>query len=252
MIFERLFEYWRRAYLTNGSRSCLSESMCWTGRPLSIIFFAIFTSTFIGLFLQSIAHRWRFPDALPVSYSLRFWKKGLVQSLEPLLTTINIGVVATIISAFLVVGCLEYEVFLARKGKKTDARQIFWLIYVPLIVPQIAFIFGVQMVTVALGFDGRFFSLVAVHIIFVLPYVFLTLAYPYRSFDQRYFNVALSMNGSYFYSLIRVKLTMLLKPILFSMACGFSVSVVQYLPSLYVGAGRFATITTETVTLASG
>jgi putative thiamine transport system permease protein len=33
---------------------------------------------------------------------------------------------------------------------------------------------------------------------------------------------------------------------------GFSVSVVQYLPTLYVGAGRFATVTTEAVALASG
>jgi putative thiamine transport system permease protein len=33
---------------------------------------------------------------------------------------------------------------------------------------------------------------------------------------------------------------------------GFAVSVAQYLPTLYVGAGRFATVTTEAVTLASG
>lgn len=249
---EKIFAYWRRLYLTNGSRFCLSERLRWTGKPIIVLFFSIFTSTFIGLFLQSVSHRWRFPDSFPVSYSFRFWKKGLVQSVEPLISTVNIGVVATLISVLLVIGCLEYEVLLADKGKKTDARQIFWLIYVPLIVPQIAFIFGVQMVAVALGLDGHFFSLVAVHVIFVLPYVFLTLAYPYRSFDQRFFNVALCMNGSYFHSLIRVKLMMLLKPILFSMACGFSVSVVQYLPTLYVGAGRFATITTETVTLASG
>jgi putative thiamine transport system permease protein len=33
---------------------------------------------------------------------------------------------------------------------------------------------------------------------------------------------------------------------------GFAVSVAQYLPTLYVGAGRFATVTTEAVTLAAG
>uniref|UniRef100_UPI0040484CB2 hypothetical protein n=1 Tax=Limnohabitans sp. TaxID=1907725 RepID=UPI0040484CB2 len=33
---------------------------------------------------------------------------------------------------------------------------------------------------------------------------------------------------------------------------GFAVSVAQYLPTLYVGAGRFVTVTTEAVTLASG
>jgi len=33
---------------------------------------------------------------------------------------------------------------------------------------------------------------------------------------------------------------------------GFAVSVAQYLSTLYVGAGRLRTVTTEAVTLASG
>ena len=35
-------------------------------------------------------------------------------------------------------------------------------------------------------------------------------------------------------------------------AVGFAVSVGQYLPTLLVGAGRFTTVTTEAVALASG
>jgi putative thiamine transport system permease protein len=35
-------------------------------------------------------------------------------------------------------------------------------------------------------------------------------------------------------------------------AVGFAVSVAQYLPTLYVGAGRFATVTTQAVALSSG
>ena len=37
-----------------------------------------------------------------------------------------------------------------------------------------------------------------------------------------------------------------------AVAVGFAVSVAQYLPTLFAGAGRYATITTEAVTLASG
>ena len=37
-----------------------------------------------------------------------------------------------------------------------------------------------------------------------------------------------------------------------SFAVGFAVSVAQYLPTLYVGAGRFATVSTEAVNLAAG
>lgn len=36
------------------------------------------------------------------------------------------------------------------------------------------------------------------------------------------------------------------------LATGFSVSMAQYMPTLWLGAGRFATLTTETVALSSG
>ena len=45
---------------------------------------------------------------------------------------------------------------------------------------------------------------------------------------------------------------MLRAPLAWGFAVGFAVSVAQYLPTLYVGAGRFSTVTTEAVTLAAG
>jgi putative thiamine transport system permease protein len=49
-----------------------------------------------------------------------------------------------------------------------------------------------------------------------------------------------------------VKWPLLQRAIASAWAVGFAVSVAQYLPTLYVGAGRFATVTTEAVTLAAG
>jgi len=43
----------------------------------------------------------------------------------------------------------------------------------------------------------------------------------------------------------------LLTPILTAAAIGVAVSVAQYLPTLFMGAGRIATLTTEAVTLSS-
>jgi putative thiamine transport system permease protein len=45
---------------------------------------------------------------------------------------------------------------------------------------------------------------------------------------------------------------LLLKPALLAFAVGCAVSVGQYLPTLFAGAGRIATLTTEAVTLSSG
>ena len=44
----------------------------------------------------------------------------------------------------------------------------------------------------------------------------------------------------------------LLVPVLTAFAIGIAVSVAQYLPTLFLGAGRVTTLTTEAVTLASG
>lgn len=52
--------------------------------------------------------------------------------------------------------------------------------------------------------------------------------------------------------LVAVKLPILLRPLLTAAAIGFAVSVAQYLPTLFMGAGRVATLTTEAVTLSSG
>ena len=41
-------------------------------------------------------------------------------------------------------------------------------------------------------------------------------------------------------------------PIMTSLAVGFAVSAALYLPTIFAGGGRIATLTTEAVTLASG
>jgi putative thiamine transport system permease protein len=52
--------------------------------------------------------------------------------------------------------------------------------------------------------------------------------------------------------LVSLKLPLLARPILVALALGFAVSVGQYLPTLFAGAGRFQTLTTEAVALAAG
>lgn len=49
-----------------------------------------------------------------------------------------------------------------------------------------------------------------------------------------------------------VKLAILLRPILTAAAIGVAASLAQYLPTLFMRAGRIATLTTKAVTLSSG
>lgn len=49
-----------------------------------------------------------------------------------------------------------------------------------------------------------------------------------------------------------VKCPLLVRPALIAFAVGFSVSIAQYMPTLWLGAGRYSTLTTEAVALSSG
>lgn len=49
-----------------------------------------------------------------------------------------------------------------------------------------------------------------------------------------------------------VKCPLMVRPALLAFATGFSVSMAQYMPTLWLGAGRFTTLTTEAVALSSG
>ena len=130
-------------------------------------------------------------------------------------------------------------------------RGALALIYLPLIVPQVAFLFGLQLLFILRRRTGLP-SLVIAHLVFVLPYVFLSLSDPWRAYDRRYEAVAAGLGKGRLTTLLRVRMPMLLRAILTAAAVGFAVSVGLYLPTLLIGAGRITTITTEAVALASG
>jgi putative thiamine transport system permease protein len=163
-------------------------------------------------------------------------------------TTAVIGLAAVTIAAVLTLACLENE----QRHRLRPGATALWLLYVPLLVPQIAFLFGVQVVLIRLGLDGTTFAVVWVNLIFVLPYVFLSLADPFRALDPRYAASAAALGAGKWRVFLAVKLPLLTRPILVACAVGFAVSIGQYLPTLFAGAGRISTLTTEAVTLSSG
>jgi putative thiamine transport system permease protein len=198
--------------------------------------------------LWSVAERWRYPAALPTEWTLVRWRHHAGELGALLWTTAALGATAALCALGLTLGCLENE---QRHGLHVSNRGL-WLIYAPLLVPQVSFLFGLQVLLVAVGLDGGWIGLVWSHLLFVLPYVFLSLADPFRRLDERYARSARCLGASPSRVFWRIKLPMLRRPVLAAFAVGFAVSAAQYLPTLFAGAGRFATLTTEAVSLAAG
>ncbi len=201
-----------------------------------------------GQLIWSVAGLWQFPDLLPEAFTWRNWQRHGLGLLGPGAETLIIAAAATALALILTLASLEAE---HRHGLRPTTRAL-WLLYLPLIVPQVAFLMGFQTLSIATGVDGGRAAVVLAHLVFVLPYVFLSLSDPWRAWDTHQDTVARALGATPTRVLWQVRLPMLLRPVLVAAAVGFAVSVGQYLPTLLVGAGRVPTLTTEAVALASG
>jgi putative thiamine transport system permease protein len=201
--------------------------------------------SFVLVLTWSVSNVWPFPKIVPKGLSLDTWTTHAHEVGAALLDTILVGAMATLIAVAVVIGCLESEFY--RGLKSTRAR-----IYIPLVVPQIAFLFGLQVVLIVLDRDGTRAAVIAAHLVFVLPYVFLTLGDLYRSLDPRYGRVAAALGAGPWRVFWRIRLPLLARGIVTSAAVGFAVSVSQYLATLLPGAGRVETVTTAAVAVFAG
>ena len=245
---ERLLAKLCLARLARGRRSRAAAVGAGVATAIGASLMVAALAAMLAMALWSFANQWRWPDALPGVWTLANWQRQASSLALPALTTAVVGAASTGIALLLVLACLENE---SRQRGAQPSRSL-WLLYLPLLVPQVAFLFGLQVLLVRLGADGRLPAVIWAHLVFVLPYLFLSLADPWRAFDERYTRTALSLGASRWRVLWRIKLPVLLRPLLLSVAVAFAVSVGQYLPTLFAGAGRVATLTTEAVTLASG
>lgn len=245
---ERLVRRLGRRWVEHGSRG--GPGVLSRGVAGGVATFLVLTSALsvAGMAVWSLTGFWRFPDALPALWTLDNWVRHWERLWWPGETTLIVGGAATLCALALTVLCLENEQV---RSVRVTGRSL-WLLYAPLLVPQIAFLMGAQIALVGLNLDGTWLAVIWAHLLFVLPYAFLSLVQPWRTLDPRYARAARSLGAGPWRVLLRVKIPMLLRPLLIAAAVGFAVSAGQYLPTLFAGAGRFATLTTEAVTLAAG
>ncbi|MGY4876975.1 ABC transporter permease [Vreelandella aquamarina] len=246
-LLEQLARLASQHWLTNGSRHRGELTLKTVGRAGLTMASLAALAALVGLALFSFAGFWRFPELLPQSFTLDHWQRSTSMLSASLRTTGLIALCSTGLAALLVVAVLEHE-----QRQQLHPTRALWLLYLPLLVPQIAFLYGLVVAAERLGIRPQLALVVAGHLLFVLPYVYLSLAEPYRRLDPRWLYTAQSLGVSRNLAFWRVRLPLLLAPLLTAFAVGLAVSIGQYLPTQLLGAGRVSTVTTEAVALASG
>ena len=237
-----------RAWVMSGRRSAAEPVLRTAGFGFGVLSAAAVLFGLFGLAVWSMAGFWSWPDLLPDGMTARTWMRQGPALHSTTIDTILVALSSTALAVALTIGCLEAE---HRSGRKAG-RTATWLLYLPLIVPQTAFLPGLQTLLLSIGADIGRPPVIAAHLVFVLPYVFLSLGDPWRAWDSRHATAAAALGATPARTLWRVRLPMLLAPVLTATAVGLAVSVGQYLPTLLMGGGRVATLTTEAVALASG
>ncbi len=204
----------------------------------------VYAAVLLALGVGSVFGNWPFPALWPQSWTGNAWR-SVWESRGTVFTTVWLGVGSALAALLWAVAWLELA----------PARwhaSLHGVLLVPLVLPAVLWVVGLHHLTLAWGLDSQSPGLWLAHTLATVPYVLMALHGPYAGFDPRLRHVAASLGHGRGVFLLRVKWPLLRAALAASFAVGFAVSVAQYLPTLYVGGGRFATVTTEAVTLAAG
>ncbi|MGO2513979.1 ABC transporter permease [Marinomonas polaris] len=247
-----LFSKLTRAERSNGKRFGLTDSLLRLGVVLGLL---ALLNAFVALALLpiwSLARRWRFPDALPSQWTWDNIDRATPLLIELTSNTLTIALITTLMACVISLVMLETKRHdMARSTNISKSHLFDWLIYVPILLPQIGFLFGLHVLLIYLNLNGDLCAIIALHLMYVLPYVYLTLKGPYLAYEEEYLLQANRLNHRPWRNYVLVKIAMLKPAIFTAFAIGFSVSIAQYLPTLIAGEGRYSTLTTEAVAQAA-
>ncbi|WJG20429.1 ABC transporter permease [Vibrio furnissii] len=229
-----------RGWLSSGR-----HGMSLPGKSVMMLVLSCAAIIFPLMLVWSVAQRWRFPSLWPSQFSDRFWLSEWPNMLPTLSQSLWIALLSGTLA--LLLGVIAHE-FRTRSRLALPA----WVIVLPMLLPQISLLFGVQIATLFIAAEHYTLWVIWSHVFFAFPLVYLALDGPWKSYNPNYTRVALSLGKTPWQLFWQIKVPMLLPALLYAWAVGISVSLAQYLPTLMLGGGRIATITTEAVALSSG
>lgn len=207
---------------------------------LAALYAAVLLATAVG----SVSGVWPFPAFWPQSWSLQGWR-SVAASSDTLLTTFGLAAASSACA-------LAWALLWLESAPAHWHAALRRLVYLPLLLPPVLWVVGLHRLALAWQLDLRWSGLWLAHTLAALPYVLIALSPSYLGFDARYGHVAATLGRGRLAFLLRVKWPLLRAGLWGALAVGFAVSIAQYLPTLFIGGGRYATVTTEAVGLAAG
>ena len=189
---------------------------------------------------------WRLPSSLlaPAGLlalaTLLLCARGERPDAQSLFNTLGLGALSALIALPL---CLLWLACGPRRGGG---------IWLPLLLPALPLAAGQYQLALMGWIDGEWLTVLWGHLLWVFPWTLFMLRPAWRRRDPRQRLIARTLGWSRARCFWQVSCPQLARPLLAAFAVGFSVSVAQYLPTLWLGGGRITTLTTDAVALSSG
>lgn len=233
--------HWRNRWVRGQrGRDTSASAAWWPLLALSAVYAPVLLATAVG----SFSGVWPFPLLWPASWSLEGWR-SVAASSRTLLTTAGLALASSACA-------LAWALLWLESAPASWHDRLRRLVYLPLVLPSVLWVIGLHRLALAWDVDSRWAGLWLAHTLAALPYVLIALSPAYLGFDDRHAHIAASLGRSRLAFLVRIKWPLLRASLWGALAVGFAVSIAQYLPTLFIGGGRFATVTTEAVGLAAG
>ena len=247
---ERLVAYTGKRSLSGGNRYFADTALRACGFTVMAVYIILICAVVYTVVVYSFAKQWHFPLLLPEGLTLLHWNTATSALTTPLINTLLLGVLVSTTSLVLVLFTLESEQLKPARVVASNAFSVS--LFLPLLVPGVAFLYGLVWFQQLVFQNAVWFHTYIAHMVYVVPYVFLSMAVAYRKFDNRYAMVAQSLGKTPWQVFYHVKLPSLFSAIMVASALGLAISFSQYLPTLLASGGTLPTVTTEAVASVSG
>ena len=208
----------------------------------------LFSLSVLGIFsslLWGFSKNWYFPSFFPNSIDIDTFINFYNENKFIIFISIFISVVVSFLSSLLTIIWVELMDIL-----KMKKLYLEWIIFIPLFIPQISFLIGLQSFIILFNFDSFLIPLIIIQLFYVIPYSFIILAPSLREIKKDIIRIAASLGKNRFQRLVQIKLPIIMSSFLTSFAIGMLVSFSLYIPVYFIGAGRVTTLTVEALNLA--
>lgn len=251
IVIEQAVAWYARRQRQSGRRHSADTVVNAAGYVIVALYSVLFVGVMVSVVMWSVAQYWAFPNIVPDGVTLLHWQTAIASVSAPLTNTLLLGVAVGLSSITLVLLTLE-SLSNARGNRSSIDKALPFTLFLPLLIPGVAFLYGLVWLQQMLTGNAIWLNTFIAHMVYVLPYVYISLAIAYKKFDVRYVKVALSLGKTPAEVFFKVKLPLMFSPIAVAFALALAISFSQYLPTILPSGGALPTLTTEAVASVSG